>query len=737
MIKDFDIDGVKKSLTEDEMKSYVESAVADLVYDKDMTLKAYNCYNCIMDKDQFRHLEENYGIGNPTSIEFIPLIRRHVDALVGEHLQNKLKPKITCKDKKTLTNIEKAKQLEIYKQEVERIKMQLRETVAAFLSNKENYNDVASEEELKRLKEDLEKDFISEYEIAAQYVLTHITQSKRIDLVAKLETLFRDLLVAGQCFYRVKLNESETSICIEVLNPVDVFYEKNYNSPYIKDSTRAVVRKYMNKQQILSAYGKYMNDEEIHKLRSAIDYMTNSGVYYVRGGNANMMGQTAITVAGVAPDTASDRVQFKDNLIPVYEIEWLRTENEDGKFITNRYEAVRIGYDIYLNMGKSEHVVRSVENPNHCGLSINGICYSDRNGKPYSLVTATQSLQDKYNLLHFYRDTLIANSGTKGDFLNVPYLPKFLGTTPEERILKYKAYKKAGSALIDTTMDGNVGAAVNTIFSGYDDTVSGEAITAIQAAITQTEEICSSITGVFREKLGAIEQRDAVTNVEVGLKQSAIITKQYYRMMDSITTELLIDSLNMAKIAYKNGFTGTVILGNKLQKTFTAMPEHFTVSDHDIHIADSGDIIRDMQKIEALTMELIKAGTVDVDLVLEGVTCESLTEMKDNVLSAFKKRKSENDAVKQLQQQIAQYEQNLKELQTQAQKLASENENLKKKTTDIEVEKLNKDYEIKKEANSIKRDEVDRKLTLEDKKMQLEGLQMFDNNPNNNEVRND
>jgi len=398
---------------------------------------------------------------------------------------------------------------------------------------------------------------------------------------------------------------------------------------------------------------------------------------------------------------------------------------------------VRIGHDIYLNMGKSDNVTRSVENPNICHLSINGVSYTDRNGKPYSLVTATQGLQDKYNVLHFYRDTLIANSGTKGDFLNVPYLPTFLGTTPEERILKYKAYKKAGTALIDTSMEGNVGTNINTIFSGYDDTVSGQSIMAIQAAISQTEEICSSITGVFREKLGAIEHKDAVTNVEVGLKQSAIITKQYYRLMDSITTELLLDSLNMAKIVYKDGFTGTVVLGNKLQKTFTAQGKYFTLSDHDIHIADSGDIIRDMQKIEAITMELIRSGAADVDLVLEGVTCESLTEMKDNVLTAYKRKKSENDIIKQLQQQLADAQNSLSQLNQQATKLQQENESLKNKTSDIEMEKINREYEIKKTANDIKRMEIEKKASTDDKRMQLEGLQMFDNNPNNNEIRND
>ena len=144
-----------------------------------------------------------------------------------------------------------------------------------------------------------------------------------------------------------------------------------------------------------------------------------------------------------------------------------------------------------------------------------------------------------------------------------------------------------------------------------------------------------------------------------------------------------------------------------------------------------------MQKIEAITMELIRSGAADVDLVLEGVTCESLTEMKDNVLTAYKRKKSENDIIKQLQQQLADAQNSLSQLNQQATKLQQENESLKNKTSDIEMEKINREYEIKKTANDIKRMEIEKKASTDDKRIKLEGLQMFDNNPNNNEIRND
>jgi hypothetical protein len=51
-------------------------------------------------------------------------------------------------------------------------------------------------------------------------------------------------------------------------------------------------------------------------------------------------------------------------------------------------------------------------------------------------------LQDKYDLATFYRDKLIANSGSVGDWINMPTIPTFLGDKLEERIMKWLAYKK-------------------------------------------------------------------------------------------------------------------------------------------------------------------------------------------------------------------------------------------------------------------------------------------------------
>ncbi len=75
-----------RTTEEQEIIDNIDRAINELVYEKTSFIKAYNYYHGKRDPEQFRHLEENYGIGTPTSVEFVPLVKKHIDALIGEYL---------------------------------------------------------------------------------------------------------------------------------------------------------------------------------------------------------------------------------------------------------------------------------------------------------------------------------------------------------------------------------------------------------------------------------------------------------------------------------------------------------------------------------------------------------------------------------------------------------------------------------------------------------------------------
>lgn len=722
-------------MTKEELIDKTDKAITELVYPKYDLQKAYNYYNGVRDEEQFRYLEENFGIGNPTSLQFTPLIKKHVDALVGEYLGTPILPKVYCKDKQTLSNIDREKQIKISAEVHNFLKSKLKNNILSFKDGKD-VTDSLIEQEIKQLIEDLNTNFISEYEIAAQNVIEYIMQSRDTDMMTVLRDLLMDLLISGYNCYKVKPSIEKNNVKIEALNPLNVFFDRNLESPYLKNSFRVVVRKWMDKNQILNIYGRDLSKEDRDLISDKWTTVYDESVYYVRSLSNQGIPSTDGIKAGkevAVPGYPTNSMGKYRDLIPVYEVEWLETDKD---FIMQRYETVRIGESIYILKGKNENVMRSADNPSQCSLSVNGVCFLNRGSDPYSLVLACSHLQDKYDILNFYRDSLIANSGTVGDFIDVSMLPKFLGSDVAERLQKYIAYKKAGIAPIDTSQEGRFAgqAPINTIFNGYDDTVRVQAIQAIYLAIQQVEETASSITGVFRERLNGIEQKDAVTNIKIGQNNSFIITKQYYHQMDLVVNEMLLDCLNLAKIVFKNGLTGTLILGEKYQKVFTALPEYFTMTDHDIRITTSSDVIKDLEYIKQIIPDFIRNGSMSSDVIFEALTCKSVTEMKLIVQKAMKKQKEEASQLQQQQQQIDQLTQQLKEAVAAAKQAQKQIEQMSKEKADADRQKFEAEQKLEWFKAYTDRNYKQTMAGEAKKRTHAEILQLSDDNPYNDKI---
>lgn len=726
-------------MKKEELVSKTNLAISELVYDKTKLRKAYDYYNCVRDKEQFKYLEENYGIGQPTEVSFIPLIKKHVDALVGEYLNVPILPKVSCKDSETINNIYREKQLKISTECYNLLQKNLKNNLLRVLGSQDMV-DLNIKEQLDKLIEDINENFISEYEIAGQNIIEYLIQSRNVDLVNKLRQLFIDLLVTGYTFYRVHPSPSNKNIQIECLNPLNVFPDFNYDSPYINESYRIVVRTYLTRNQILNKYGKQLTREDISKIKELWkDHLETSNSFYVRS-YTTQYGTPATDGIRAGEEVTPGYPEhhwyrYDNSLIPVYEVEWLETDKD---FIMQRYSTVRIGDEIYILNGLDNTALRTKDAPEKTTLSINGVWFNNRGPEPYSMVLNCMTLQDKYDLAIFYRDKLIANSGTVGDWINMPTLPAYLGNSMEERIVKWIAYKKAGIGLVDTSQEGQLNsgqAPLNTIYNGFDDTVKAQAVQAIQMVIDSLEATASSITGVFRERLNGIQQRDAVTNVQVGINNSFVITKQWHFQMDLVTREILLDSLNCAKTVYSKGLTGTIILGNKLQKTFTALPKYFTLTDHDIHIITSSEIIKEMEQIKALVPDLIKSNLVSPDILLDIMTARGLSEMKVTVKKALRKQKQENNILQKQQQQIEELQNALnnskKQLQTALQKIDQLNQN----KLELEKTKIQLENEVKMFEAKTDRTYKENKAENDTKRTEIEYLQLYDGNPYNDKIR--
>lgn len=719
--------------------------IGELVKEKEHLFKAYNYFNGVRDHYQYEHLEKNEGVGNPTSIGFTPLVRKHVEAIVGEYLTTDPKPRISCKDKKTLSNIFRDKELAVAQKIKQWLSQYLENAIysAIFTGGQEQNGqqqqivDQEIQREMTELEDMVNRNFISNYEIAAQNICNYVLQDRRIDFKNKLEQLFLNMLISGESYYQVVKSHNGTNFRLELCDPMNTWVDKDPKSRYMKNGHKSVIRKWMTEEEIIIKYGDYLTESDIKELsRYKMHFSENSNFLLITGQESrcgSIKNPGIMHGVGAHPEAVDYMFERQWDLIPVYEVEWIDYKKKDGKYVGVRYHVTRIHSDIYILDGEDEDMPRDIDEQNEARLSVNGIWYTNGHGAPYSLMLATADQQDNYDLLLYKKDNIAALAGTAGAIVDIAQLPEMLGEDMTERLMKYQALRKIGLAVIDTSQEGSM--QQNTFYGGFDDTKGLSAIQYIQLAIEMTENIVSSMTGVFRERLGGIEARDAVQNVEVGMQQSYIITKRYYQAMDTLVSEILMDCLDMAKIVYKKGLTGQIILGD--QKTiFEVAPKYYTTTSFDIHLADSAEIIKEQEMIKQLAMQFAGSNLVDPETLFIMATSKSLTEMREAAIKSLREKKAENNQLQQLQQQLEEAQQNMQQMQRQLEASTKKLAQLNEKKLNIEQQNNQMDqelgyYKIEKDAEL-----KNRELDIIEQRNKLEAAQLLDNNPNNDEIVN-
>ena len=729
-----------KKGSDDYLIDWCDYVIGDLVREKTELFKAYNYFNGVRDHFQYENLEKNYGVGNPTSVGFTPLTRKHIEAIVGEYLSMKPKIRVSCKDERTLTNIFRDKQLETAKRIKDYVSKYLENSIYKAIvqgpkkQGEQDQQVVDSEiqKELKQITDSVNRNFISNYEIAAQDICEYVMQNRDSDFKNKLEQLLLDLLLSGQAYYKVVPTKTMTNFKIELCDPLNTWVDKDPKSRYMKNGYKAVVRKWMTAEEVEIKYGDYLSDKDLKQIREWKNFYEEDGQYALVTGQSARCGDLNGIWSGIGVHPYdSDYMERKWDLIPVYEVEWIDSAQDQAGWIGYCYHVTRIGTDIYILDADDVMMPRNMDSPNEARLSINGIWYTNGHGSPYSLMLATADLQDKYDLNLYKKDNAMALSGTRGAIVDISQLPTSLGSTPDERLIKFQAYRKVGLSLIDTAQEGVP--LNNTYYNGFDDTLNPGEIQAYQLSIQMIEDTVSSITGVFRERLGGIEQRDAVANVEVGMQQSYIITKRYYSAMDTLVKEMLCDCIDMAKVVYKNGLTGQLVLGDQ-KEIFTLLPEYYSFTSYDISLADSTEIIKEQELIKQLAMQLAGSNQVDPEILFIVSTSKSLSEMKELTLKSIREKKIENNQLIQLQQQLQQAQQNMQEMQKQLEQSTKKIAQLNEKKLNIEQQNNQMDQEIAYAKIQAEKELKDRELDLIEQRNKLEAAQLFDNAKQNDAI---
>jgi hypothetical protein len=735
------------------LKGNIDHWVASLVQPKEHLRTLRDYYNGVRDDKQFSYLTENFGIGTPSSLKFTNIIKPRIDSIVSQLESDAYTYTASCVDNKSVDLIQeekKGKKLKEIEQAMALFTMNMKSALA---KNQEPIPYSELQNNLNKIKDKYKSNFVSDFEIAAQQVCTYFEKSNDMELRLKLSILVHDLAVLGECYYRVYFDREGSDPIFEVIKPENLFHNKNTNNPFLDGTDAIVHREYMTHKQVAAKYGKYMTPDQMKSLFGGT-YMSrtarnlNSGLdlamYY--GENDPMLGQKHFNSAYTVEVMHIEWMATNEVELDEAEIDRLQLLNSGFNYKVgdttrrmDRYEGIRIGGSVYLNCGKSEQVPRSSNDPYSCGFSYGGLLNNDRSGRPYSIVAALKDLQDIYDLTMFHRDNLIANSGVKGDRINIAGIPRVLGDDFMTRLFKFIALKKNGIELIDPTEQG---AQLFNHYGSFDNTVDGNSLAAINGIIAQIEHQADTIAGTTPQMLGNISERDAVSNVKTGIKQSLMINQPMFELFRGNQNRIMKSLVDCAQMSYKKGKKISYIAGGE-SYTFNVLPEKFRYVDYAISINYASKDTAKVEQLKLIAKELISAGAVDPDIMIRAIMSDSVTEISQMISKNWAEKKAEQDQLGKMSSQLEQYDKQVKELTGQLSNItqqleASKTANNAAKLKEVEYrhEEAKKKLSIDEEVMLNNKDFNDASLDLKKEVVQLEREQLYLGVGNQKEVKN-
>jgi len=727
----------KEKLELTYLKGNIDKAIADLVYNKTWTRTAFNYYLGRRDDNQLAHLTDNYGVGVPTQIPNMRLMGKRINALIGMMMQNNIDYYITASNSEAISLKAKEKR--------EKILTEIQKQVESTMQK--GKKDPISESFLERLKLKYGETYKADFEVSAHDYLEYYKD--KFELRDFSRRASENLAVTGEIYWRTYVKEEGTDPVTILCDPRDFFYEMNPNSIWIEDCRRVVHRRYLNPQQILSEYGHLLDEHDFDRVSRAITSYYNERyqreVLYTEGKYGERI-------------AVGDVPRYQADLVEVYHVEWIATDDIEGntevvdlveskvknvkkknrRRIQNRYEGVRIelGGGIYVGLGKSKFIVRSIQKPYECKLTYNGVVYKGNISyleTPFSLVMSTKDLADMFDIAHFHLNNLLATARPGGTIVPLEYIPREFGDTPEERLLKFTGYLKTLSYMpISLSQEGNEGEYAFNNFGSYAPNLEGPLIQAMREYIMLLEEQADRIIGLNPQMMGEIEERSGKGTTLQAIKQGELVVKELLFLHMQAIKKVLTGVVNASRMSYKNKpLLASYSIGDNY-RTFSIGADNYSLCDFNVQIVDDSEELTMNMKADELVNMAIQNQTVRFKEAFELITAKSLQRKRQIIVRAQESEYTQLvQQLEQMQKQMQELEKQNEELTKKAGQLQQLDTQLKQKELELKERKIKSDEDLKIKELEIKKEDKQNKKEIDDQKIQVEKAQLFDNNKRN------
>ena len=700
----------------------------------------YDLYNSEFDLNDLKYVTNPYNVedGFPASPQQFNIVKTKIDLLLGEETKRPFNIKVIQTNDEAHGQVqEKAKEL-----------------LSNYIMQELGIDPNANPEEQDPLTLDEIQDYMSKsYKTTVEQTAYHSLNylKEKLNLSHEFFKGMKDALCAGEeCYYNGIINGEPFS---ERVNPMEMDYDRDNNTDFIENGEWALRSTDMTVSAIYDRLFDLLEPSDLDKMLDLI-----SGGRIMKQGADTVNNKSVMFKERVSDNFISGKdTESNTFMLTVYHGTWksykkvyfLTYEDENGEvqteyvdetykagigeeleteWIIEIWEGYRIGEDIYAGIKPLEYQNVSIDSPNANTLPYCGAIYGHTNSKAKSLVAIMKPLQYMYIILWYRLELALARDKGKIINMDVTQIPKSMGIGIE----KWLHYLTAvGVNFINPYdegwdipgRDGGRPSQFNQ-FSQVDLTMAN-VIAGYIDLLNKVEEMIGELSGVSKQRQGAIEQRELVGNVERAVVQSSHITEPIFWLHNIVKKNVLTHLLNIAKHAWGNsGKKKLHYIFNDSQRILMEVTDDFVYSDFDVFLSDSTKETTNIEALKTLLQPAMQNGATLLEMA-EILTSDNLTEIKTKLNIIEAKRAKMQEAAQEKELEIERRKNELIDREL----TLKEEDSIRKSETAIEVayigqegdnqgEPEQEDNSLEYEKLDIQRDKIRRDADLKAKQVE-------------------
>ena len=684
----------------------------------------YDYYNGVIDEQDYRYVLKPYGKSRknfPSKLRNYPIIKPIIDLLLGEKAKRPLNYTVTVRNADAISM-----------KESEKNKRMLGVVSSMFMQQMQQGGSPQQQQEQapqppEEIAKEFERSYVDRRAIKGQAAINYIMQDQ--EMYDKFQKGFFHYLVTGEVYSHKGVVRNEPFY--NILNPLDIDYDKDPDLEFVEDGDWAMVRKYAHASTVIDIFGEYLTDEQILELENPQQASADSYLLYrseATGSDENMYRNRLVECITVYWK-GRKRIGFLSYMNPqtgqmeedtVEEgFRLPREMKEMGakiryEWVNEVWEGTRIDGRFFININPLSNQRTSLDNPSRCKLPVNGRKYSDVNSDNISLVSLGIPFQLNYNIFKYRMELAIARSKDIIAQFDINMIPK---KWDMDKFMYF--VEGTGIAWVDYNKEG-------IQLSPQHQSVLDMSIKTIAQYLQLLESIqleWEKISGVNRQRQGGIGPYEGKAASQQAIVQSSHITEDLFRKFSRFEQRELQGLLDYSKEAWIKGKKGMFVMPDNTVEMLDIDSLQHMESEYGVFVSDAG---RDQDKLEqakALSQSMIQNGT-PASVVLDLFDTDNFTGIKEKIREAEAAQKELQQAQQAAQQQQQQMQQQMQQQKLQADAIE------KDKDRQVEIEKALINAEAKDQTNKFNLDmekmvrdfEIrEREIQLKEKALMVEG----------------